>query len=44
MHAQMIPHLEVVTKILRYLKGTPGKEILIKNNNSNDACDYSDAD
>jgi hypothetical protein len=44
MHAPRTPHLEAVTKILWYLKGTPGKEILMKNNNSNEVCGYSDAD
>jgi hypothetical protein len=27
-----------------YLKGTPGKGILMKNNNFNEVCGYSDAD
>jgi hypothetical protein len=44
MHASRIPHLEAITRILRYLKGTPDKGILIKNNNSNDVCGYFDAD
>jgi hypothetical protein len=44
MHAPRTPHLEVIIKILRYLKGTPGKEILMKNNNSTEVCGYSDAD
>jgi hypothetical protein len=44
MHAPRTPHLEVIMKILRYLKGTPGKEILMKNNNSTEVCGYSDAD
>jgi hypothetical protein len=44
MHAPRTPHLEAVTKILRYLKGTHGKEILMKNNKSNEVCGHFDAD
>ena len=44
MHAPRTPHLDAVNRILRYLKGTPGKGIWMKNNNSNDVCGYSDAD
>jgi hypothetical protein len=44
MHFPRTPHLEAINKILRYLKGTPGKRICMKNNNSNDVCGYSDAD
>ena len=44
MHSPKTSHLEAINKILRYLKRTPGKGILMKNNNSNDICGYSDAD
>jgi hypothetical protein len=44
MHAPRSTHLEAIHRILRYLKGAPGKGILIKNNKSNDLCGYSDAD
>ena len=44
MHALITPYLEAINRILRYLKRTPGKGILMKNNNSNDLCGYSDAD
>jgi hypothetical protein len=43
MHAPRTMHLNAIERILRYLKGTPRKEILIINNNSNDVCGYSDA-
>jgi hypothetical protein len=44
MHAPRTTHLNAIERILRYLKGTPGKGILMTNNNSNDVCGYSDAD
>ena len=44
MHSPRTPHLEAINRILRYLKGNPGKGILMKNNNSNNICGYSDAD
>jgi hypothetical protein len=44
MHAPKTIHMEAVNKILRYLKKTPGKGILMKNNNTNEICGYSDAD
>jgi hypothetical protein len=34
--------MEAIDRILRYLKKTPGKGILIKKNNSNDICGYTD--
>ena len=36
--------MEAINRILRYLKGNPGKGIWMKNNNSNAICGYSDAD
>jgi hypothetical protein len=44
MHASRTTHVNAIYRILRYLKGTPGKGIWIKNNKSNDVCGYSDAD
>jgi hypothetical protein len=44
MHAPRTTHLIAIERILRYLKGTPGKGILMTNNNYNDVCSYSDAD
>jgi hypothetical protein len=44
MHTPRTPYLEAIHKILRYLKDTPGKEIQMKRNNSNNICDYSNAD
>jgi hypothetical protein len=44
MHAPRTPHLEAINRILRYLKGSPGKGILMKRNNTNDICGYSDTD
>jgi hypothetical protein len=37
-------HLNAIDRILRYLKGSPGKGIWMKNNMSNIVCGYSDAD
>jgi hypothetical protein len=44
MYALRTTHVNVIDRILRYLKRTPKKEIWIKNNKSNDVCDYFDAD
>jgi hypothetical protein len=44
MHSLKILHLDAINRILRYLKGTPGKGVWMKNNNSNDICGYFDAD
>ena len=44
MPSHRILHLEAINRILRYLKGNPGNDILMKNNNSNNICGYSDAD
>ena len=44
MHSPRTPHLEAINRILRYIKGSPGKGIWMKNNNSNEVCGYSDAD
>jgi len=43
MHSLRSCHLEAIDKILKYLKRTPGKGILMKNNNSNEICGYTDA-
>jgi hypothetical protein len=44
MHSPRILHLEVINRVLRYLKRIPEKEILMKNNYSNEICGYVDAD
>jgi hypothetical protein len=44
MHAPRSTHMESIDRILRYLKRTPGKGILMRKNNSNDICGYIDAD
>jgi hypothetical protein len=44
MHAPRTIYLNAIENILRYLKGTLGKGILMTNNNSNDVCGDSDAD
>jgi hypothetical protein len=44
MHSPRTQHLKAINRVLRYLKGTPGKGIWMKNNNSNEICGYSDAD
>jgi hypothetical protein len=41
MYSPRTQHLKAINRVLSYLKGTPEKEILIKNNNSNEICDYS---
>jgi hypothetical protein len=44
MHTPKTSHMEAINRILRYLKRTPGKEIFMKNNNSNEIYGYTDAD
>ncbi|XP_048229552.1 uncharacterized mitochondrial protein AtMg00810-like [Ricinus communis] len=44
MHAPRTSHLDAVDRILRYLKGTPGQGIWMKNNNMTDIVGFSDAD
>jgi hypothetical protein len=44
MHSPRKSHLDAIDRILRYLKGAPGKGIWYKNNNFYDICGYSDAD
>jgi Reverse transcriptase (RNA-dependent DNA polymerase) len=44
MQAPRKPHLDAIDRILRYLKGTPGNGIWMKNNKSNEVCGYADAD
>jgi hypothetical protein len=43
MHSPKTSHLDAVNIILRYLKGTLGKRIWMKINNTNAICGYSDA-
>jgi Reverse transcriptase (RNA-dependent DNA polymerase) len=43
MHSPRSCHLKAIDKILKYLKRTPGKGILMKNNNSNEICGYTNA-
>jgi hypothetical protein len=44
MHSPRTPHLDVVNRILRYLKGTLGKGIWMRKNNINNMCGYSGVD
>jgi Reverse transcriptase (RNA-dependent DNA polymerase)/gag-polypeptide of LTR copia-type/Integrase core domain/GAG-pre-integrase domain len=45
MHSPRTTHLDVVNRILRYLKGCPGQGILMKRNyDTNSIAGYSDAD
>jgi hypothetical protein len=44
MHASMTTHLEVVDRILRYLKKSPDQGIWMKKNNTNTIISYSNAD
>jgi hypothetical protein len=43
-HSPRIPYLDVVNRILWYLKETLGKGIQMKRNNTNAICSYSGAD
>jgi hypothetical protein len=44
MHAPRTLHLDAINRILRYLKGTPGKGIWMRKNGTNVIYDYSDVD
>jgi hypothetical protein len=44
MYAPRTNHLYAIDRILWYLKGTPGQEILMRRNGTNDVVDFSDAD
>jgi hypothetical protein len=44
MHAPRTIHLVAIDRILTYLKGTPGQEILLRKNRTNDLVSFSDAD
>jgi hypothetical protein len=44
MHSLRTLDLDVINRILRYLKETPRKGVWMKNNNSNDIYGYFDAD
>jgi hypothetical protein len=44
MHSPRILHLDVINRILRYLKGTSRKGIWMRNNYSNKIYSYFDAD
>ncbi|KAI5350897.1 hypothetical protein L3X38_003788 [Prunus dulcis] len=44
MHAPRTTHLQAVKRILRYLKGSPGRGILMKKNGNTNIIGYSDAD
>jgi hypothetical protein len=44
MHTPRISHLDVLNRILQYLKGTLEKRIWISKNNINVMCGYSDID
>jgi hypothetical protein len=43
MHAPRTVQLDVIDRILRFLKGSPGNGVWMKCNYSNEVCDYSDA-
>jgi hypothetical protein len=43
-HSPRTPHLDVIDRILRYLKRNLDKRIWMKNNNTNAICGYSDTD
>lgn len=44
MHLPQVPHMEVVIKILRYLKGTSDTGVFFRKNNHLDLIAYTDAD
>ncbi|XP_062005695.1 uncharacterized mitochondrial protein AtMg00810-like [Rosa rugosa] len=44
MHAPTIAHLNIVKRILRYLKGSVGRGIMLKNNGNTNIMGYADAD
>jgi hypothetical protein len=44
MYTPRTPYLDVINRILRYLKGTPEKEIWRRNNNFNKKYGYYDTD
>ncbi|XP_070667820.1 uncharacterized mitochondrial protein AtMg00810-like [Malus domestica] len=44
MHSPTLVHWEIVKRILRYLKGSVGRGIIMKNNGSNHILAYTDAD
>ena len=44
MHLPQTVHLEVVMRIIRYLKGTCGRGILFKKNGNVDLLAYTDSD
>jgi hypothetical protein len=44
MHSPKISYLDVINRILRYLKSTPEKRFWMRRNYTNVKCGYSDAD
>ena len=44
MHCPSEDHMNMVTQILRYLKGTPGKGIMLLKNGYLEITGYTDAD
>ncbi|KAK9911087.1 hypothetical protein M0R45_035010 [Rubus argutus] len=44
MHSPTMAHLHIVKRILRYLKGSVGRGILMKNNGNTEIMGYTDAD
>nr|XP_017187364.2 uncharacterized protein LOC108173209 [Malus domestica] len=44
MHAPSMDHMKIVHRVLRYLKGSIGRGILIRNNNHTHISGYTDAD
>ncbi|KAJ0606762.1 putative RNA-directed DNA polymerase [Helianthus annuus] len=44
MHQPQLEHMEAVMRIIRYLKGTPGRGIVFKNNGHLDVKAFTDAD
>uniref|UniRef100_A0A2N9HAP9 CCHC-type domain-containing protein n=1 Tax=Fagus sylvatica TaxID=28930 RepID=A0A2N9HAP9_FAGSY len=44
MHAPRLPHMQAATRVLRYIKGTPGQGILFPSSNTLHVTAYTDSD
>jgi hypothetical protein len=44
MHSSRTPYLNIINRILRYLKGTFGKRIWMRRNDTNVICGYFETD
>jgi hypothetical protein len=44
MHAPRLPHMQAATRVLRYIKGSPGQGILFPSSNTLHVTAYTDSD